>query len=211
MSPATQYERLMALRSDSSFDVITCEAAINSQFEANPLIKIETESENTFFVRRRFIDDQERLIAYCVFADEMSALMREDSIGHCKLCRPVNGIVTIVDAQVNEGYRKKGIATAVYDCIASDMARGGALLWPVAPQKMTDTEFRVWWRRSPALVFYYPHRKRLGLEPRREFEALLNEELAQKGVRAPMTRVLRRKLAHLQQWLSSKFPPAGDN
>lgn len=107
MSPATQYERLMALRSDSSFDVITCEAAINSQFEANPLIKIETESENTFFVRRRFIDDQERLIAYCVFADETSALTREGSIGHCKLCRPVNGIVTIVDAQVNEDYRKK--------------------------------------------------------------------------------------------------------
>lgn len=211
MSPATQYERLMSLRSDSAFDVVACEAIINSQFEANPLIKIETESESTFFVRRHFIDGQERLIAYCVFADEISAVAREGSIGHCKLCRPVNGIVTIVDAEVNEHYRKKGIATAVYDCIASDMAHGGALLWPVAPEKMTDPEFKVWWRRSPALVFYYPHRERLGLEPRREFEELLNEQLAQTGVRGSMSRTLREKFTNMQQWLGLKYPPTHDD
>jgi GNAT superfamily N-acetyltransferase len=211
MSPATRYERLTALRSDDSFDVVTCEAAIHSQFEADPLVQIETENANKFFVRRHFTEGQDRLIAYCVFADEMSALSREGSIGHCKLCRPVNGIVTIVDAKVDEGYRKKGIATAVYDRIATDMARGGALLWPVAPEKMTDPEFKVWWRRSPALVFYYPHRERLGFEPRREFEALLNEELAQTGARGSMSQTLRRKLADVRQWFSSKFSLTRDN
>lgn len=211
MSPATQYERLRSLRSDSSFDVAASEAAIDSQFTVTPVIKIQTEDESTFFVRRHFTDGQERLIAYCVFADETAANTREGSIGHCKLCRPVNGIVTIVDAHVDEPYRKKGIATAVYDCIASDMERGGALLWPVAPEKMTDPEFKVWWRRSPALVFYYPHRKRLGLEPRREFEALLNEELAQTGGRGSMSRTLREKLANVQQWLGSKFPSASED
>jgi len=211
MNPATRYERLTALRSDSSFDVVTCEATINSQFEASPLVQIETENANTFFVRRHFTEGQDRLIAYCVFADEMSALAREGSIGHCKLCRPANGIVTIVDAQVAEGYRKKGIATAVYDRIATDMARGGALLWPVPPEKMTDPEFKVWWRRSPALVFYYPHRERLGFEPRREFEALLNEELAQTRVRESMSQTLREKLANVRQWLSSKFPLTRSN
>jgi hypothetical protein len=211
MSPATQYERLKALRSDSSFDIAASEAAISSQSEAKPLIRIETESESTFFVRRHFTDGHERLIKYCVFADETSAIAREGSIGHCKLCRPVNGIVTIVDAEVNERYRKKGIATAVYDCIASDMALGGALLWPVAPEKMTDPEFKVWWRRSPALVFYYPHRERLGLEPRREFEELLNEELAQTGVRGSLSRTFRERLARVQQWLGLKYPPMRDD
>jgi hypothetical protein len=211
MSSAARYERLKSLRSDSSFDVIASEAAINSQFEANPLISIQTEDENTFFVRRHFTDGDERLIVYRVFAGETSAIIGEDSIGHCKLCRPVNGIVTIVDAEVNERYRKKGIATAVYDCIASDMAHGGALLWPVAPEKMTDPEFKVWWRRSPALVFYYPHRERLGLEPRREFEELLNEELAQTSARGSISRTLRQKLENVWQWLGLKYPPTPDD
>jgi hypothetical protein len=55
-------------------------------------------------------------------------------------------------------------------------------------------------------VFYYPHRERLGFEPRREFEALLNEELAQTRVRESMSQTLREKLANVRQWLSSKFP-----
>jgi hypothetical protein len=42
---------------------------------------------------------------------------------------------------------------------------------------MSDAEFKIWWRRSPALVFYYPHRCRLGLQPRPEFEELFDETL----------------------------------
>ena len=54
------------------------------------------------------------------------------------------------------------------------MIHAGGLLWPVPPRQMSDAEFKVWWRRSPVLVFYYPHRHRLGLRPRFEFEELFD-------------------------------------
>ena len=109
---------------------------------------------------------------------------------------------------VAEG-KKKGIATAVYDCIARDMERAGALLWPAGPTKMTDAEFKVWWRRSPALVFYYPHRERLGFEPRHEFEALLNDGRAGKGTsktasRASAASRLWNKFGSVRRWFASK-------
>jgi hypothetical protein len=44
-------------------------------------------------------------------------------------------------------------------------------------------EFKVWWRRSPVLVFYYPHRHRLGLRPRFEFEELFDGAAPKRTVR----------------------------
>lgn len=212
MNAATRYDRLTSLRSDSSFNIAASEAAIIALFEAQPVIKILTEGERPFFLRRHFTRGDEPLIIYRVFANETSAKVDNDPVGHCHLCRPVNGIVTIVDAAVKEEHQRNGIATAVYDCIAKDMGHAGALLWPVPPAKMTEPEFKVWWRRSPALVFYYPHRERLGLEPRREFEELLNEELARRGFRDSVARKIGRgrllkKFANVRQWLGSKFPP----
>ncbi|WP_187290830.1 GNAT family N-acetyltransferase [Hyphomicrobium denitrificans] len=153
-------------------------------------------------------------MVYRVFVDEGSAAAGENEVGYCRLRQPENGIVTIAGAEVKEAFRKKGIATAVYDCIARDMERAGALLWPVSPTKMTDAEFKVWWRRSPALVFYYPHRERLGFEPRREFEALLNEggvgAVRQVDARPAATSGFRNKLANLRRWFASKVLRAED-
>ncbi|HVZ04655.1 N-acetyltransferase [Hyphomicrobium sp.] len=216
MNAATRYERLTTLRSDSSFNVAASEAAIDALFKAQPVIKILTESDHTFFVRRHLTSSDESLIIYQVFVDETSANGGENDVGHCHLCRPVNGIVTIVDAAVNEEHQRKGIATAVYDCIAKDMGQAGVLLWPVSPSRMTEPEFKVWWRRSPALVFYYPHRERLGLEPRREFEQLFNEEFSRKGFRnAPAgalgTGRFLKKFSTISQWLGLKFTPTRDD
>jgi hypothetical protein len=212
MNPATQYERLTSLRSDKSFDVAASEAAILSLFETHPVTKITTEGNHIFFVRRHFARDAARDITYRVFADETSAMVGEDAIGYCQLRSPAYGIVTIADAEVRAPFQKRGIATAVYDCIVRDMERVGVLLWPVAPEKMTDAEFKVWWRRSPALVFYYPHRERLGLEPRREFEALLNEELAWGPARGSLgSSGFWKKLMGMRRWLGSRFAPSRDD
>jgi len=209
MDPAAQYERLTSLRSDSAFDVAASEAAISAQFEARPVVQFDTERQHTFFLRKHFAKDDGHPIVYRVFADETAAMTGVDAIGHCRLQRPANGLVTIADAEVSEPYKKLGIATAVYDCIARDMEKAGAILWPVGPAEMTVPEFKVWWRRSPALVFYYPHRERLGFEPRHEFEILLHGEPRSAGLHGSGTRVLdqsglRKKLASLTKWVGAK-------
>lgn len=211
MDPAAQYERLTSLRSDSAFDVAASEAAISAHFEARPVVQFDTDRQHTFFLRKSFTKNDGQPILYRVFADEISALSGVESIGHCRLQRPAKGLVTIADAEVNETYKKLGIATAVYDYIASDMERAGAILWPVGPAEMTEPEFRVWWRRSPALVFYYPHRERLGFEPRREFEILLNGGRTSIRVRGNISQAfslsgLGAKLASLKKWVARRPP-----
>jgi hypothetical protein len=181
MTPTARYERLTKLRADRSFDVAASDAAIAVRFKRQPIVKIITEKDAPFFVRRDVAEDNPALKLYRVYLDESSAANAAEAVGRCQLRGPVDGIVTIVGAEVKEEFQKKGIATAVYDCIASDMVSAGALLWPNSPAKMTDAEFKVWWRRSPALVFYYPHCERLGFEPRREFEALLSEVPQSRG------------------------------
>jgi predicted GNAT family acetyltransferase len=209
MNPSTRYERLTSLRRDESFDPEASQTALTLQFESEPVVKIQTKGRRTFFLRRHFSEEAEPLVVYRVFLDEGSAAAEENEVGYCRLRQPEKGIVTIAGAEVKEAFRKKGIATAVYDCIARDMERAGALLWPAAPAKMTDSEFKVWWRCSPALVFYYPHRERLGFEPRHEFEELLNEDGAAKasaktGPPASAASGVRNKLANLRRWIASK-------
>lgn len=212
MTPSARYERLMFLRRDDSFDPAASEAILALQFESEPVLKIQTEGKRTFFLRRHFSEGEESQAVYRVFSNEGSAETGEDEVGYCWLRRPKNGIVTIACAEVKEGFRKKGIATAVYDCIVKDMERAGVLLWPVSPTKMTDEEFRVWWRRSPALVFYYPHRERLGFEPRHEFEALLNESGAgavrRVDAQPDTASRFRHKLRTMRRWLNSKVSRA---
>lgn len=208
MTPSTRYERLMFLRRDDSFDPAASAAILALQFESEPIVKIQTEGKRHFFLRRYFSEGEEPQVVYRVFADEGSAETGENEVGYCELRRPENGIVTIACAEVKEGFRKKGIATAVYDRIVKDMERAGALLWPASPTKMTDPEFKVWWRRTPALVFYYPHRERLGFEPRHEFEALLNEGGAG-AVRRVDTQPaaasgFRHKLKTMRRWFAFK-------
>ena len=119
-----------------------------------PLIEIGTQSGRAFFVRRSMSDTG---IAYRVFHTELSAIIGEEAIGVCEVGRMVKGIARITKAEVHGSYQRKGIATAVYDLISSDMMHAGGLLWPVSPREMSDAQFKVWWRRSPVLVFYYPH------------------------------------------------------
>ena len=209
MNPSMRYERLTFLRRDESFDPEASQAVLAVHFESEPVVKIQTEGKRTFFLRRHFSEGEEPLVVYRVFVDEESAAAGENEVGYCRLRRPERGIVTIAGAEVKEGFQKKGIATAVYDCIARDMERAGALLWPAGPTKMTDAEFKVWWRRSPALVFYYPHRERLGFEPRHEFEALLNDGRAGKGTsktasRASAASRLWNKFGSVRRWFASK-------
>ena len=205
MNPSTHYGRLTSLRRNQSFDPEASQTVLTLQFQSEPVVKIQTKGKRTFYLRRH-LPEEEPLLVYRVFVDEGSAAAGENEVAYCRLRQPEDGIVVINDAEVKEPFRRKGIATAVYDCIARDMERVGALLWPVAPAKMTDAEFRMWWRCSPALVFYYPHRERLGFEPRHEFDELLNaydtaKAPAKPGFRASAASEFRDKLTNVGRWL----------
>ena len=200
MTPTARYERLTKLRADRSFDVAASDAAIANRFKHQPIVKIITEKDAHFFVRRDVAENHPVLKLSRVYLDEGSAANGAEPVGCCRLRGPVDGIVTIVGAEVKQEFQKKGIATAVYDCIASDMVSAGALLWPTSPAKMTDAEFKVWWRRSPALVFYYPHCERLGFEPRREFEVLLSEVSQSRGRNA----IWSKFAVSTKRWLRSR-------
>jgi predicted oxidoreductase len=96
------------------------------------------------------------------------------------------------------------------------MEKAGAILWPVGPAEMTVPEFKVWWRRSPALVFYYPHRERLGFEARHEFEILLSGEPRSTGVHGSVSRALgkaglRKKLVSFTKWMGAKASRRREN
>jgi len=205
VNPSTQYERLTFLRRNQSFDPEASQTVLALQFQSEPVVRIQTKGKRTFYLRRHLPEDQELVAVYRVFIDEASAATGENEVGYCRLRKPEHGIAIIADAEVKEAFRKKGIATAVYDCIARDMERAGALLWPISPSKMTDTEFRMWWRCSPALVFYYPHRERLGFEPRREFEELLSghgsaKASAKEASQATAASQFRNKLTSVRRW-----------
>jgi ribosomal protein S18 acetylase RimI-like enzyme len=166
------YVRLTAQHAKSSFESIDAEARLLALVKNEPLVELKTKSQRLFFVTRTMSDAG---VTYRVFRTELSAIIGEEAIGFCDVGRIVNGIAVITNAEVQRSFQSKGIATAVYDLISLDMVDAGALLWPVPPRQMTDAEFKIWWRRSPALVFYYPHRYRLGLRPRAEFEELFDE------------------------------------
>lgn len=165
------YDRLLAQCAKAApadsprFSVLTRE---------EPIVELETKSQRLVFVTRSISDAG---MIYRVFRTELAAVVGEEAIGFCEVGKTGNGICIIAKAEVSRSHQRKGIATAVYDLITSDMSKVGALLWPVSPKKMSDAEFKVWWRRSPALVFYYPHRYRLGLKPRAEFEELFEQTL----------------------------------
>ncbi len=206
MNPSTQYERLTTLRRNQSFDSEASHASLTLQFQSEPIVRIRTKGQRTFYLRRHLLKEDEHLIVYQVFVDERSAKEGENDVAFCRMTKPENGIATIVRAEVKEAFRKKGIATAVYDCIARDLERAGALLWPTAPAKMADAEFKMWWRCSPALVFYYPHRERLGFEPRREFEELLSNGHATKvslptNSTVPGASGFRNRFLRVRRWL----------
>ncbi len=147
------------------------ESRLRALTRGQPLIEIKTKSGRPFFVRRAMSDTG---MTYRVFRTELSAIIGEEAVGLCDVGRMVNGIALITRAEVQRSFQRKGIATAVYELISSDMVHAGGLLWPVSPREMSDAQFKVWWRRSPVLVFYYPHRQRLGLRPRFEFEELFD-------------------------------------
>ena len=206
MNPSTQYERLTTLRRNQSFDSEASHASLTLQFQSEPIVRFRTKGQRTFYLRRHLLKEDDQLIVYQVFVDERSAKEGENDVAFCRMTKPENGIATIVRAEVKEAFRKKGIATAVYDCIARDLERAGALLWPAAPTKMADAEFKMWWRCSPALVFYYPHRERLGFEPRHEFEELLSDGDATKFSRlarsnAPEASGFRHRFLRVRRWL----------
>jgi len=206
VNPSTQYERLTTLRRNQSFDSEASHASLTLQFQSEPIVRFRTKGQRTFYLRRHLLKEDEHLIVYQVFVDERSAKEGENDVAFCRMTKPENGIATIVRAEVKEAFRKKGIATAVYDCIARDLERAGALLWPAAPTKMADAEFKMWWRCSPALVFYYPHRERLGFEPRHEFEELLSDGDATKFSRlarsnAPEASGFRHRFLRVRRWL----------
>ncbi|MFT3730695.1 MAG: N-acetyltransferase [Hyphomicrobium sp.] len=159
-----------------------------------PMGELKTKNQRPFFVGRSISDDK---ITYRVFQTELSAIVSENAIGFCEIGKAANGIYVIDNAEVVRSHQRRGIATAVYDLIASDMSKIGGILWPVSPKKMTEAEFKVWWRRSPALVFYYPHRYRLGLDPRPEFEQLFDEAMSvsfRQGFLARISTMLSRAL-----------------
>lgn len=206
MNPSTRYERLTLLRRNQSFDSDASHTALSLQFQTEPIVKFSTKGRRTFFLRRHLGDQEKPLVVYRVFLDERAANAGENDVAYCRLNKPENGIATIDRAEVREAFRQKGIATAVYDCIARDMERAGVLLWPDSPSKMTDAEFRMWWRCSPALVFYYPHRERLGFEPRHEFEELLSDgDAATVALTAPSRMPNRagsqNRFARVRRWL----------
>jgi len=206
VNPSTQYERLTTLRRNQSFDSEASHASLTLQFQSEPIVRFRTKGQRTFYLRRHLLKEDEHLIVYQVFVDERSAKEGENDVAFCRMTKPENGIATIVRAEVKEAFRKKGIATAVYDCIARDLERAGAILWPAAPTKMADAEFKMWWRCSPALVFYYPHRERLGFEPRHEFEELLSDGDATKFSRLARSNAteasgFRHRFLRVRRWL----------
>jgi hypothetical protein len=168
------YSRLMTQQSKTPSESADAEARLRALVRDEPLVELKTKSQRLFFVRRTISDIG---VLYQVFRTELSAVIGKEDIGFCEVRRMVNGIAVIAKAEVQRSFQHKGIATAVYDLISSDMVDIGGLLWPVPPRQMSDAEFKIWWRRSPALVFYYPHRHRLGLQPRAEFEELFDEAL----------------------------------
>lgn len=168
------YSRLMAEQSKTPAQSADSEARLTALVRNEPLVELKTNSQRLFFVTRTISDGG---VTYRVFRTELSAVIGEEAIGFCDVGRIVNGIAVITNAEVQRSFQGRGIATAVYDLISADMVDIGGLLWPVPPRQMSDAEFKIWWRRSPALVFYYPHRYRLGLRPRFEFEELFDETL----------------------------------
>jgi hypothetical protein len=168
------YVKLTAQQSKTAFESNDAETRLRALVRNGPLVELKTKGQRLFFVRRALSDAG---VSYRVFRTELSAVIGEEAIGFCEVGRIINGIAVIINAEVQRAFQGKGIATAVYDLISSDMVDAGALLWPVSPRQMSDAEFKIWWRRSPALVFYYPHRNRLGLLPRFEFEELFDETL----------------------------------
>ncbi len=168
------YARLFEQYAKKSFVSADAERRLAALVREEQICELTTKSQRLFFARRSISDAG---VTYRVFRTELSAITDKEPIGFCDIGKVTNGICVIVDAEVANPYQGVGIATAVYDLITSDMAKIGALLWPVSPKKMSNPEFKVWWRRSPALVFYYPHRDRLGFKPRPEFEELFDETL----------------------------------
>jgi hypothetical protein len=168
------HTRLLAQYAKASFKTADIEGRLATLVRDKPIVELRTEGGELFFVKRSMSDAE---FSYKVFRTEVSAIIGDTAIGFCEIKKLANGICMIADAEVEPSYQRHGIATSVYDLITSDMADVGGLLWPVSPKTMSDGEFKVWWRRSPALVFYYPHRDRLGLTPRAEFDELFNETL----------------------------------
>jgi len=192
------YAQLTAQYAKTHFEGTDTATRLAALIRDEPITELTTGSQRLFFVRRSTSDAG---ISYRVFRTELSAIIGEEDIGHCEISRIASGICSIVDAEVARSYQRKGIASAMYDLIASDMTTAGGLLWPVSPAKMTDAEFKIWWRRSPALVFYYPHRDRLGLLPRSEFDALFDI--------SPSTGVWEKSLAYCLMLLSRIRRTAG--
>jgi hypothetical protein len=168
------YARLLAQYAKTSAESSDAERRLAALVRDEPIVELRTKAQELFFVERTI---RGAGLRYRVFQTELSAIIGEEDIGFCEIGKIANGMAVITGAEVARSYQQKGIATAVYDLITSDMAKVGGLLWPVSPGKMSDPEFKVWWRRSPALVFYYPHRNRLGLRPRMEFEELFEDVL----------------------------------
>ncbi|HML28393.1 MAG TPA: N-acetyltransferase [Hyphomicrobium sp.] len=168
------YARLLAQRAKASTEAKEAERRLTALVDEEPIAELKTKSQRLYYVHRSILHGD---LIYRVFRTERSAVIGDDPIGICEIEKAAEGIYVIRDAEVSRSFQRRGIATAVYDLITADMVKIGALLWPVSPKKMSDAEFKVWWRRSPALVFYYPHRNRLGLRPRPEFEELFDEAL----------------------------------
>lgn len=166
------YSRLLEQRTTTLLASDDVAQRLATLIREEPVVELTTKSQRLFFVGRGMSDVG---LVYRVFPTELSAIIGEEPIGFCDIAALRNGICVINNAEVSASYQCKGIASAVYDLITADMAKVGGLLWPVSPKKMSDAEFKVWWRRSPALVFYYPHRRRLGFSRRAEFEELFDE------------------------------------
>jgi len=167
-----RYSRLLAQRTKTLQESEDVDKRLATLICQEPIVELMTKSQRLFFVSRGISDVG---VVYRVFRTELSAIIGEEPIGFCDIVKPKNGICVISSAEVSRSCQRKGIASAVYDLITADMSKIGGLLWPVSPKNMSDAEFKVWWRRSPALVFYYPHRSRLGLSRRAEFEELFDE------------------------------------
>jgi ribosomal protein S18 acetylase RimI-like enzyme len=168
------YARMLTQCAKTPFESSDAERRLRALVRDQGISELKTKSQRLFFVRRSITDTG---VTYEVFRTEMSAITGEEPIGFCEIGNFANGICVIANAEVARSFQRKGIATAVYDLITSDMAKAGGLMWPASPKKMSDADFKVWWRRSPALVFYYPHRDRLGLKARPEFEELFRDTM----------------------------------
>ncbi|MBS0253373.1 MAG: GNAT family N-acetyltransferase [Proteobacteria bacterium] len=166
------YSRLLEQRTTKQRAADDVARRLTTLIREEPVVELRTKSQRLFFVSRWM---SEAGLVYRVFPTELSAIIGEEPIGFCDIVMLTNGVCVISNAEVSRSYQCKGIASAVYDLITADMSNVGGLLWPVSPKKMSDAEFKVWWRRSPALVFYYPHRTRLGFSRRPEFEELFDE------------------------------------